>query len=74
VLSRHAAGGKILPYSDEFSIARAEFLKVTQKELTDQDFWRMVLRSQGNRRRPAVKRAKVAAAPAASDDADEDGD
>jgi hypothetical protein len=71
VLSRHAVGGKILPYSDEFSIARAEFLKITQKELTDADFWRMVLRSQGNRRKPAsAKRAKVAAAAPADEEDD----
>jgi hypothetical protein len=72
VLSRHAVGGKILPYSDEFAIARAEFLKITQKELTDADFWRMVLRSQGNRRKPAsAKRAKVAAAATPADEEDD---
>lgn len=68
VVSKHAIGGKILPYSDEFIAARAEFLKLTGKELSEQDFWRSILRSQGNRRRPP-KRAKVAT-PAAEDEDD----
>jgi hypothetical protein len=70
VLSRYLVGGKILPYSDEFLAARTEFNKVAGTELSEQDFWRSILRSQGNRRRPAVKRAKVAA-PAAAEDEDD---
>jgi hypothetical protein len=69
VVSKHAMGGKILPYSDEFIAARAEFTKVAGKELSEQDFWRSILRSQGNRRRPP-KRAKVAAAPAGGEEDD----
>ncbi len=68
VLSRHLVGGKILPYGDEFNTARGEFNKVAKLDLSEQDFWRAVLRSQGAKRRPP-KREKVAA-PAASDDDD----
>ena len=67
MVSRHASGGKVLPYSDEFSAARNEFKKVSGTELSDHDFWRSILRAQGARRRPP-KRAKVAAAPRDEED------
>jgi len=60
VLSRHLVGGKILPYSEEFNIARAEFNKVAALELTELDFWRAVLRSQGSKRRPPPRKKAVA--------------
>lgn len=65
--SRHASGGKLLPYSDEFNAARAEFNKLAGTELSEQDFWRSIQRSQGARRKPP-KRTKVAAAPPDEDD------
>ena len=43
-LSRHLIGGKILPYSDEFKAAHAEFGKAASIELSEQDFWRAILR------------------------------
>ena len=70
VLSRHLVGGKILPYSDEFNTARGEFNKAAKLELAEADFWRAVLRAQGNKRRPPPRK-KVAAA--AKDD-EEDGE
>lgn len=71
VLSRHLVGGKILPYSDEFNTARAEFLKASGVDLSEQDFWRAVQRLHGSKRRPP-KRAKVAVVPSA--DEEEDGE
>ncbi len=70
VLSRHLIGGKILPYSDEFNIARAEFMKAASLEIGEQDFWRAVLKALGSKRRPPPRK-KVAAA--AKDD-EEDGE
>jgi hypothetical protein len=72
VLSRHLVGGKILPYSDEFTVARTEFTKVSGTDLSEQDFWRAIQRLHGSKRRPP-KRAKVAVTPAAAED-DEDGE
>jgi hypothetical protein len=60
-LSRHLTGGKILPYSDEIKAARAEFIKAAAMEVSDQDFWRAILRLQGSKRRPPAPRKKVAA-------------
>lgn len=68
-LSRHLIGGKILPYSDEFNSARQEFLKASKLELSEQDFWRAILRAQGNKRRPPPRK-KVSVA-AAKDDEDD---
>ena|SRR5256885_893045 len=70
VLSRHAVGGKVLPYSDEFTAARNEFSKVSGAELNGQDFWRAILRLQGTKRRPPARK-KVAAAAEEPDDDDE---
>jgi hypothetical protein len=61
ILSRHLVGGKILPYSDEFNTARGEFNKAAGLELVELDFWRAILRAQGNKRRPPPRK-KVAAA------------
>ena len=71
VLSRHLIAGKILPYSDEFNSARAEFNKAAGTELSEQDFWRAVLRNQGAKRRPPARK-KVAAQ--VEDAADDDGE
>jgi hypothetical protein len=59
-LSRHLIAGKILPYSDEFKAARAEFMKATSLDVAEQDFWRAILRLQGAKRRPPAARKKVA--------------
>ena len=68
VLSRHTIGGKILPYSDEFNAARAEFTKLSGTEVGEQDFWRAILRSQGNKRRPPPRKKVAAAAKEEEDD------
>ena len=68
VLSRHLVGGKILPYSDEFNIARAEFNKAAGLDLSELDFWRAILRSQGNKRRPPPRKKVAAAAKEEEDD------
>ena len=61
ILSRHLVGGKILPYSESFQTARAEFNKAAKTDLDEQTFWHAILKSQGPKRTPP-KRAKVAAA------------
>ncbi len=71
VLSRHAVGGKVLPYSDEFNAARAEFAKASGTDLSEQDFWRAIQRLQGTKRRPPTRK-KVAAAAEEPDDDDGD--
>jgi hypothetical protein len=68
-LSRHLVGGKILPYSDSFETARAEFNKAAGTQLTEQEFWRAILRAQGPKRQPPKRPAKVAVAK--PDDEDE---
>jgi len=68
VLSRHTIGGKILPYSDEFNAARTEFTKLSGTEVGEQDFWRSILRAQGNKRRPPPRKKVVAAAKEEDDD------
>src|ERR1051326_7218490 len=67
LVPRHAKGGKILPYSDEFEALRKEFNKLAGMELTEREFWQTIQRSQGPKRSPP-KRAKVAAAPPAEED------
>ena len=67
ILSRHLTGGKILPYSDAFEVARAEFNKAAGTDLNEQAFWHAILRAQGPKRQPP-KRKKVAAAKPDDDD------
>lgn len=71
VLSRHLIAGKVLPYSDEFKAARAEFMKAASMEVAEQDFWRAILRLQGAKRRPPAARKKVAVK---ADSGDDDGE
>lgn len=66
-LSRHLVAGKILPYSDEFKAAMAEFTKAAGLELSEQDFWRAILKLQGSKRRPPPRK-KVAAASEEEED------
>ncbi len=68
VLSRHLIGGKILPYSDEFKAGKAEFQKAAGVEVSDQDFWRAILKLQGAKRRPPAPARKKVAAKAEEDD------
>jgi len=70
LLPRHAKGGKMLRYSDEFEAAQKEFNKHAGTSLEAGEFWRAILRSQGPKRRPP-KRTKVAAPVAESDDDDD---
>jgi hypothetical protein len=70
VLSRHLIGGKILPYSDEFNAGRNEFNKAAGTDLSEQDFWRAIMRLHGAKRRPPAPRKKVAVKA----DDDEDGE
>lgn len=72
LLPRHARGGKLLPYSDEFEAARKEFGKLSGVELSEQEFWQALQKSQGPKRVPPTR--KKAAVKAAEDDADSDGD
>ena len=67
VLSRHVVGGKIVPYSDAFASARAEFNKAAGLQLSEQSFWHAILKSQGPKRTPP-KRKKVAVAKPDDDD------
>jgi hypothetical protein len=69
VLSRHSKGGKLLPYSDEFNSAKAEFTKLSTLEVSDRDFWLSILRLNSSKRRPPTrKKAAAAAAPEADDE------
>jgi hypothetical protein len=68
LLPRHAKGGKVVPYSDEFEAAQKEFNKLAKTDLDTGTFWRAIMRSQGPKRRPP-KRVKVAA-PAAEEEED----
>jgi hypothetical protein len=72
ILSRHAKGGKILPYSDEFDSALKEFNKLAGTTLTEQEFWHGVLRAQGSRRKPPTRKKATVVAP--DDGSDEDGE
>ena len=71
LLPRHAKGGKVLPYSDEFDGVMKEFIKHAKVEITPQEFWQAIVRSQGAKRKPP-KRAKVTTP--ADDDSAEDGE
>jgi hypothetical protein len=68
VVSRHAVAGKVMPYSDEFTSARNEFNKVAKVDLSEQDFWRAIMRLQGAKRRPPTRKKVVAAAEEPDED------
>jgi hypothetical protein len=72
-LVRHSKGGKLLPYSDELQTAHKEFLKQTQIELTEGEFWQSAVRAQGAKRRPPVRK-KAVAVEVADDGSEEDGE
>jgi hypothetical protein len=68
LLPRHAKGGKLLPYSEEFDAAHKEFVKLASVELTAAEFWRAISKSSGAKRRPPTRAKVVAAAGPADDD------
>ncbi|HZL37678.1 MAG TPA: hypothetical protein VFC78_20340 [Tepidisphaeraceae bacterium] len=70
IVSRHAVGGKILPYSDNFNSARAEYIKASGGDITEHEFWLALQRAHGAKRKPPARRAKVAT-PAAAEDEDD---
>ena len=72
MLPRHAKGGKILPYSDEIDAARKEFTKLSSVELTEQEFWQAIQKSQGPKRQPPPRRK--AAAAKVEEEVEEDGE
>ena len=72
LLPRHARGVKLLPYSDEIDAARKEFAKLTKVELTEQEFWQAIQKSQGPKRVPPPRRK--AAAAKVEEDVEEDGE
>jgi hypothetical protein len=69
LLPRHAKGGKLLPYGDEFESAHKEFNKLASAELTIAEFWRVISKSAGPKRKPPT-RAKAVVAAVADDDVD----
>jgi len=72
ILPRHAKGGKVLPYSDEFDAVRKEFIKLSTVELSEQEFWQAMQKSSGPKRTPPPRKKAVAKV---EDDADsEDGE
>ena len=62
VLSRHASGGKVLPYSDSFGNAKNDFKRTSGMELTEFQFWQAVIKVAGVKRKPPPPRKKVAKA------------
>jgi hypothetical protein len=68
LLPRHARGGKILPYSDEFDDALKEFNQHAGTALTAQEFWQSIIRAQGPRRPPPKRKARPVAVAVADDD------
>jgi hypothetical protein len=68
LLPRHAAGGKILPYSEEFEAARKEFNAHAGTALTEREFWRALIGGQGSRRKPPARKPAKAAAEVEDDD------
>lgn len=72
VVARHSKAGKLLPYSDELEAAQREFQKLSKVELTPAEFWQSIVRAQGAKRRPPVR--KKAAVAEVADDGDDDGE
>ncbi|MEO6435394.1 MAG: hypothetical protein ABIP55_06485 [Tepidisphaeraceae bacterium] len=70
LLPRHARGGKLLPYSDEFEASRKEFAKLSGVDLTEQEFWQAIQKSQGPKRLPPAR--KKVAVKASEDEGDDE--
>ena len=60
------------PYSDEFEAVRKEFAKISGVELTEQEFWQAMQKSQGPKRQPPPRRK--AAAKAVEEETEDDGE
>ncbi len=71
LLARHGKAGKVLPYSEELETARKEFAKAAGIEVTPDEFWHAIVRIQGAKRRPPVRK-KVAVPDVDGDDGAED--
>jgi hypothetical protein len=72
LLPRHAKGGKVLPYSDEFEAVRKEFAKHAGVDLAELEFWQAMQRSMGPKRQPPPR--KKAAVKAEEDAGEDDGE
>ena len=72
LLNRHAKGGKVLPYSDEFARAKEEFQKYAGVALEDGVFWIAVLHATGAKRKPPVRTKAKAAVVESDDDGDDE--
>jgi hypothetical protein len=57
VASKHASGGKLLPYTPGFEAALKEFNRVHSLSLSEHEFWRAL--SGSNKRRPPRPASKV---------------
>ena len=68
ILPRFGKGGKVLPYSDEFDALLKEFTQHAKVELTTQELWHSIVRSQGGKRRPPKRAAKVKEEAVADED------
>ena len=63
MVTRHASGGKFMPYSDAFNAAVKDFNNQAGLSLSENDFWRATTGGGSGKRKPpkrAVKVAKVA--------------
>jgi hypothetical protein len=72
ILPRHAKGGKVLPYSDEFEAAKKESAKGSGVELTDIEFWQAIQKSMGPKRQPPPRKKAAVKEEAESDGGDEE--
>lgn len=72
LLMRHAKGGKVLPYSDEFTKAKDEFVKLAKVELDDAAFWTEILHALGAKRKPPVRTKAKVEKEESDDDSDVD--
>ena len=72
LIPRHAKGGKVLPYSDEFDAVRKEFAKLSGVELPELEFWQAMQKSMGPKRQPPPR--KKAAVKAEEEAVEDDGE
>lgn len=72
LLVRHTVAAKLLPYSDEVEMVQREYQKASKVELTPVEFWHAILRAQGAKRKPPVRKKAVAAVVDDSDSDDDD--
>jgi hypothetical protein len=70
ISTRHATGGKILPYTDSFNSALKEFNAQAGAALSEQEFWRSLAGGAGGKRRPPMRKTAKVAKEAADDEDD----